>query len=65
MSKYKTVVADGYWSDNKEKFCGMVVALGSWDGVEDAEDEKVFYYLDGLAPVGEHQGFFITNVEGV
>jgi len=65
MGKYSTVVVDGYWLDNKEKFCGMVVARGSWDGVEDAEDQGIFYYLDGAAPVGEHEGFFITNIAGV
>lgn len=23
------------------------IALGTWDGVEDFEDESIFYYMDG------------------
>jgi hypothetical protein len=25
----------------------VVVALEEWDGVEDAEDEGIFFYMDG------------------
>ena len=60
--KHKTIVVDGYWIDNNEPFSGMVVALGEWDGVEDAEDERIFYYLDGEEPIGAHDDFFITKV---
>jgi hypothetical protein len=39
----------------------MTVALGEWDGVEDAEDERIFYYLDGEPAIGEHSDFVITE----
>ena len=60
---YKKIIAQGYWLHSKEKFHHMIVALGSWDGKEDYEDEKIFYYLDGEEPIGEHEDFFITNYE--
>jgi hypothetical protein len=25
----------------------VLVALGSWDEVEDADDERIFFYMDG------------------
>ena len=61
--KYETIIVNGYWIDTKEPFYGMVVALGEWDGVEDAEDEGIFYYLDGKEPLGEHSDFVITTIE--
>ena len=61
--KYKTILAYGYWLDTNEPFNGMHVALGSWDGVEDCEDEEISYYLDGAEPIGEHDGFVITFYE--
>ena len=62
MSKYQTIEVNGYWVDNKEQFNCMTVALGYWDGVEDAEDEGIFYYLDGAEPIGDHGDFVITEV---
>ena len=61
--KYETILAYGYWLDTKEPFNGMVVALGSWDGIEDVEDLEISYYLDGAEPIGEHDGFIITFYE--
>ena len=61
--KYKTILASGYWLDTQEPFNGKMVALGSFDGIEDAEDEHIFYYLDGAEPIGEHDGFVITFYE--
>ena len=61
--KYEKIIVNGYWIESKEPFKGMVVALGSWDEVEDAEDESIFYYLDGREPLGEHDEFVITEVE--
>lgn len=58
--KYQTITADGYWIDNNEPFIGMTLALGEWDGIEDAEDERIFYYLDGEPAIGEHSDFVIT-----
>jgi hypothetical protein len=67
--KYKTITANGYWNaipelgmPDTEPFQGMTVALGSWDGKEDAEDESIFFYLDGNSPVGDHGEFVITEV---
>jgi hypothetical protein len=48
MSKYETITVDGYWDDShKVPRTGYVVALGSWDGEEDDEDQSIFYYMDG------------------
>lgn len=59
--KYQTITANGYWADNNEPFTGMTVALGEWDGIEDAEDERIFYYLEGKPAVGNHGEFTITE----
>lgn len=59
--KYQTVSANGYWNDTKEPFFDMLVALGSWDEIEDSEDESIFFYLDGKKPVGDHGDFTITE----
>ena len=61
--KYETVSASGYWNDTKKPFIDMRVALGSWDEVEDSEDESIFFYLDGQEPVGDHGDFTITEIE--
>jgi len=60
--KYDTITVNGYWADSKEPFQGMTVALGSWDGEEDAADEKIFFYLDDKPPVGDQGEFVITEV---
>ena len=31
----------------KVDFFDATIALGSWDEIEDAEDERIFYYMDG------------------
>jgi hypothetical protein len=64
MSKYVTVSANGYWKDTQETFEDMRVALGSWDEIEDYEDECIFFYLDGQEPIGDHGDFVITEIEG-
>ena len=40
-------LCNGYWKDNKENFYGMMVSDQEWDGLEDAKDEKIFFYTDG------------------
>lgn len=45
--KYDTVIARGFWEGEPNRLFDMPVALGSWDGVADAEDEGIFYYMDG------------------
>lgn len=32
---------------SKVDFFDVSIALGSWDETEDAEDERIFYYMDG------------------
>jgi hypothetical protein len=55
---------DGYWKDTKEKFTNMIVCDGTWNGIEDFQDEMIFYYTDGLLPVvGEHDDFVIADAE--
>ena len=42
------------------------IALGSWDEIEDAEDERIFYYMDGEPlEVGTivSQDFVIVRIE--
>jgi hypothetical protein len=56
-------LCNGYWIDTKEPFHQMVVSDGSWDGLEDAKDERIFFYTDGLPVVGEHQDFVIETKE--
>lgn len=63
--KYKTYFADGYWKDNNERFSNMCVATGEWDGIEDAEDEYIFFYLEGSEPIGDHGDFVITEISEV
>jgi len=54
----------GYWKDSNDPFHYMVVADGVWDGIEDAKDERIFYYTDGVLPViGDHGDFVITSAE--
>jgi hypothetical protein len=59
----KLYVCDGHWVDNEQPFSGMVVSDGEWDGLEDAKDERIFYYTDGEPVVGDHGEFVITNAE--
>ena len=66
MSKYKTVECEGYFDDEPDNIYSVTVALGEWDGVEDAEDEGIFFYTDGEplevgAVVGDN--FVITEIE--
>ena len=54
---------NGFWKDTKEPFFGMVVSDGEWDGIEDAKDERIFFYSDGLPIIGDHGDFVITKGE--
>ena len=47
MSKYTTVDVEGYFDDEPDNIYCVVVALEEWDGVEDHEDEGIFFYMDG------------------
>jgi len=67
MPKYETITVDGYWDDShKEPRTGYVVALGSWDEVEDDEDQSIFYYMDGESlKIGDviAGGFVVTAID--
>jgi hypothetical protein len=58
----KTYICDGYWNDTKESFFGMIVADYEWNLIEDAQDEKIFYYTDGLPVIGNHGEFTISKI---
>ena len=67
--KYITKECEGYWTDDPENILGVRVALGEWDGVEDDEDQQIFYYMDGEPlKVGSilcaDEGFVITEIYG-
>jgi hypothetical protein len=65
MPKYETVSCVGRFGDSDFDY-EVTIALGEWDGVEDHEDEGIFYYMDGEPlKVGMvlDDGFVITEVE--
>lgn len=45
--KYKTILVSGHWQDDPSNNFDVTVALDEWDGECDAEDERIFYYMDG------------------
>ncbi len=66
MGKYTTVGVVGYWEDEPERLCDYLVAMEEWDEVEDAEDEEIFFYMDGRPlKVGDviSEGFVVTEIE--
>lgn len=63
MGKYTTYYVNGFWHDDGSRFEGMCVACESWDGIEDAEDESIFFYLDGAPILGDHGEFTIVEIE--
>jgi hypothetical protein len=40
----------------------MIVCDGEWDGIEDAVDERIFYYTDGDGVLNDHGDFVIECV---
>ena len=73
MPKYEVKNCTGFYlPDNpiarKVDFFDVKIALDSWDEEEDAEDESIFYYMDGEPlEVGLilSDGFVITNIEEI
>jgi hypothetical protein len=66
--KYETRDCEGYWMDEPERVFSVQIALGDWDGVEDEDDQEIFYYMDGEPlEVGAviSEGFYITRVERI
>jgi hypothetical protein len=51
--KYDTIHAQGFWlpdtplEQNRVHFMDVLIAKGDWDEVEDADDERIFFYMDG------------------
>jgi hypothetical protein len=72
MSKYETKLCTVFDLDAdpkslKKNFYDVAIALGSWDGEEDAEDRRIFFYMDGLPlELGMiiSEGFLVTYIEG-
>lgn len=56
---------DGFWNDTKERFSNMIVSDSEWDGLEDAKDERIFYYTDGDPVMGDHGDFVIDKAEEI
>lgn len=66
MPKYKTKFCEGYWEDEHANIYSVNIALEDWDEIEDAEDESIFYYMDGEPlKVGAivADSFVITHIE--
>jgi hypothetical protein len=47
VPKYETKDCAGYWKDEPDNIYPVNIALGDWDGIEDAEDQGIFFYMDG------------------
>ena len=68
--KYETMQCRGFYLPDEPTaktvyFLNIVVAKGSWDGIEDAEDERIFYYMDGAElKVGDiiSDGFVVVEI---
>ena len=72
MSKYETKLCTVYDIHDhpdslKSAWHYVTVALGSWDGVADSEDERIFFYMDG-EPLEKgmiiSESFLVTDIEG-
>jgi hypothetical protein len=73
MSKYRTKYCTVYdCADEPESLkktsYHVKIALDSWDGTEDAEDESIFFYMDGepleLGMIIS-EGFLVTHIDEV
>jgi hypothetical protein len=68
--KYQTYKCTGFWlpddpSAKSVSFMDVYVAKGSWDEIEDADDERIFFYMDGVElNEGDiiSDGFVITEI---
>jgi hypothetical protein len=64
--KYTTLNACGHWEDEPDHIYNVTIALEEWDGVEDYEDEGIFFYMDGqplIIGAIVADSFVITEVE--
>ena len=64
----KTIVkAEGYFTDSPNHVYQVNISLGSWNGLEDAADSDIFFYMDNEPlEVGQtiSENFVITSLEG-
>jgi len=68
--KYDIYRCTGFWLDEhqhktKVDFMDVLVAKGEWDEIHDADDECIFFYMDGVElNVGDiiSDGFVITEI---
>lgn len=71
MPKYQTKNCTIFYlpenpTARKVDFYDVRIALDSWDEEEDADDESIFYFMDGEPlEVGMilGEGFVVTNIE--
>ena len=64
--KYETVDVFGYWESYPWHKVVLTVALDDWDGVHDAEDDRIAYYAGKMVPkAGDRiaQHFIVEKVE--
>lgn len=54
----------GHWIDGVE-FENMIVSDQTWNGIEDSEDEEIFYYTEGESIIGDHGDFVIVSAEPI
>lgn len=54
----------GHWSDGIE-FDDVIISDGSWNEIEDAIDEGIFYYTDGESIIGDHGDFVVVSAEPI
>ena len=64
--KYTIKLVCGYWIEEPARIINQFrVALEEWDSIEDAEDESIFFYMDGKPlEVGSiiAEGFVVTEI---
>lgn len=68
--KYQTYKCTGFWlpddpSAKSVSFMDVYVAKDSWDEIEDTDDERIFFYMDGVElNEGDiiSDGFVITEI---
>lgn len=69
--KYNTMRVTGFWlpteeASRKVNFKTVLVAKDDWDGEEDADDENIFFYMDGEElHAGDiiSDGFVVIDIE--
>lgn len=56
-------ICNGYWKDDGARIEGALIMQGTWDGIEGAADDQIFFYTDGAPVLGDHGEFVITHAE--